>query len=49
MKRFLCWLRFGHVWKELGDMDVRGRKCTMWQCAHCALTELFDVLTGERK
>lgn len=47
MKRFLCWLKFGHVWKE--NRGFSGRGSTMYQCQHCALTEVFDDVTGERQ
>jgi hypothetical protein len=45
MKRFLCFLKYGHVWKELGPMPGG----TMFQCQHCLLTEIFDNATGKRR
>lgn len=46
MKRFLCWLKFGHIWWKVGDI---GQQETMYQCAHCALTEVFHNTTGARR
>ena len=46
MKRFSCWLRFGHIWYDVGPMTVKGRSCMMIQCRHCVLTRIVDLLDG---
>jgi hypothetical protein len=44
VKAFWCWLRFGHVWAEIGDLHQG--KSYMWQCVHCAKTEVFEKGSG---
>ena len=46
MKRFSCWLRFGHIWYDVGPMTVKGRSCMMIQCRHCVLTRIVDLFDG---
>lgn len=47
MERFLCWLRFGHIWVNLGMLH-KGTS-TMYQCQHCCLTVVLDNVTGDVK
>jgi hypothetical protein len=49
MKRFLCWIRYGHIWNEVGHILSKNGRATMYQCAHCALTEIFDNVSGARR
>ena len=48
MKRFFCWLRFGHIWYEVGPMKNRaGNNAIMVQCRHCCLTLVVGLLNGD--
>jgi hypothetical protein len=38
--RFICWVRFGHVWNELGSMRDSFK---MYQCVFCGLTRCFHT------